>query len=667
MTPVLTRLLRLVMRTLSPGLPLAFVCSLIACGGSSDQGGRILVLGLDGLDPQTVDLLMAEGKMPNFSKLRQEGAYGRLVSEKPLLSPIVWTTIATGKRPDQHGIGHFVAVNPQTGAQLPVTSQMRKVKAIWNIASDAGKEVAVVGWWATWPAEPVRGVVVSDHTAYHFLFEDAFTGGSDPGGAAGKVHPPERQAEITSLVRRPGDLKPEEVEPFIDVPLEDFSRPFSFNDDVGHFKWALATAQSYRDIGLKLWREEKPDLALVYIEGTDSTSHLFGHLFRAQGLAGELGVQQQRYGRAVEEMYQFADRTVGDFIAAMDERTTLVVLSDHGFELGALHDDPSKTRDLRRVTEHYHRPEGILYLYGHGIRRRSHLDQPSIVDVAPTLLALAGVAPAGDMPGKVLEGVINRRLPAERVASYEGTGSGPSTAIAQQDPAADAALLEQLKSLGYLQTESPKGDRNLAAVHFQAGRFPEAAEIYQRLAQQEPEDAALHASLAGVLGAMGRYAEAKRALLKSLALQPLNPEAHHNLGVIAEREANAAEAVEHYRRALRYSPGYEPSRQALLRLTGAVDANPPRSEAERRAFALAEQASQAARRGAYPDALRMLDEAASVAPNYPIVYQYRSNVAYLMGDRDGAIRALERALALEPDNALYAENLKRLRQQPPPA
>src|SRR5262249_58509665 len=83
--------------------------------------------------------------------------------------------------------------------------------------------------------------------------------------------------------------------------------------------------------------------------------------------------------------------------------TTLVVLSDHGFELGALPEDPSKTRDMRRVSERYHRLEGILYLYGNHVKARSRIDQPKILDVAPTVLTLAGLSPAADMPGRVLQ------------------------------------------------------------------------------------------------------------------------------------------------------------------------------------------------------------------------------------------------------------------------
>jgi predicted AlkP superfamily phosphohydrolase/phosphomutase len=99
----------------------------VAIGACSRRNtSRVIVLGLDGMDPQTVDTLMAEGKMPNFARMRREGTYGRLQSMHPLLSPVIWTTIATGKTPDQHGIGHFTAVDDK-GDQVPVTSHMRKV------------------------------------------------------------------------------------------------------------------------------------------------------------------------------------------------------------------------------------------------------------------------------------------------------------------------------------------------------------------------------------------------------------------------------------------------------------------------------------------------------------------------------------------------------------
>jgi predicted AlkP superfamily phosphohydrolase/phosphomutase/Flp pilus assembly protein TadD len=624
----------------------------------------VLVLGIDGLEPGVIDVLLSEGKLPAFAKLRREGAYGRLQSMKPLLSPIIWTTVATGRTPDAHRIGHFVAVNEQTGEKLPVTSRMRATKALWNIASDAGKRVAVVGWWATWPAETVHGTVVSDHTCYHFLFDDGARG---PGDFGGVVFPESRTKQILSLVRRPTDLTYEELAEFANVSREEVTRPFDFNDDLSHFKWALATADSYARIGERLWNQDHPDLALVYIEAVDSTSHLFGHLFRAQSLAGELAAQQQRFGRTVEATYEYADRIVGRYLDLLEPEDTLVVLSDHGFELGAPHDDPSKTRDLRRVSERFHRIEGILSLYGRGVRAYAHIDKPTLLDVAPTVLTLLGLPASEEMPGRVLTDALTIETTLTRVASYETDASERAAAV---DAApVDAQILEHLESLGYLDAASPSGDRNLAAMHFEAGRYEDAAKEFAKLLEAAPDDGGLRASLAGALGALGRYEEAFAQLTEAEKLAPLHPEIHHNRGVVLERQGKTAEAIAAYRTAVRYDPQYQPSRAALRRLTGsAATGREPRTDEERRAAVLAEQAAVAAKSGDYPKATSILDEAARVAPSYSLVHQYRANVAFLAGDRKAAIGALQKALELEPDNALYLQNLRYLEraEDPPP-
>ncbi len=638
----------------------------LGCGPSSSPD-RVIVLGLDGVDPEVVDLLLSEGQLPNFARLRQYGAYGRLESAKPLLSPIVWTTIATGKTPLEHGISHFVAVNEKTGEELPVTSRMRRVKALWNVLSDAGREVAVVGWWATWPAETVRGAVVSDHTCYHFLFDAGAQGSSD---ATGVMHPPELADELAPLVRRPGDLGAADLARFVDVGADEIERPFDFRDDLSHFKWAFATAESYRAIGLRLWEERTPDVLLVYVEGVDSTSHLFGHLFRQRGLSGALAAQQARYGRAAEEMYRYADEIVGAYLDALDDDTTLVVLSDHGFELGALHDDPSRARDLRRVSERFHRIEGILYLYGSRVRAGRRIEKPTILDLAPTLLALAGVPPAADMPGRVLAEALelapDLAATPRRVASYETAALAGAEGATNEtaDPGVDPRIVEHLRALGYLDATSPKGERNRAALHFEKGEYAEAARMYEALVREQPDDASLHASLAGALGALGRLDESLAALDRAVALDPANSEAYHNRGVIHEKRGDPAAAARDYETALRFAPDYEPSRSALVRLRGsALPSGEPATPNEKLAAALVERARQAALHGDYAGAMAKLDEAERIAPRFARVAHYRSNVAYLMGDRAGAVAALRRAMELEPENPLYRTNLERLEKQ----
>src|SRR5262245_19348491 len=308
-------------------------------------------------------------------------------------------------------------------------------------------------------------------------------------------------------------------------------------------------------------------------------AHLFGHLFRAQGLTGELAAQQARYGQAVESMYRYADGIVGDFLQAMDASTTLVVLSDHGFELGALPEDPSKTRDMRRVSERYHRIEGILYLFGHGIRPHTRIDGAKILDVAPTVLTLAGLPRAADMPGRILSDALDLGPPPVEVASYE-TGERVAAAPAA-DAAVDPAIMERLKSLGYVGNEtSPQGARNLAAMNFEVGRYQEAADGFEKLLKDKPDDAGLHASLAGALGALGRYDESLKHLNEAIRLEPLNAEAYHNRAVIYERQGRPEAAISEYRTALRYDPQYEPSRAALARL-GAATGKEPRTDAEK--------------------------------------------------------------------------------------
>lgn len=537
-----------------------------------------------------------------------------------------------------------------------MTSRMRRTEALWTIASSAGRSVSVIGWWATWPAEAVDGTIVSDHLSFHFLFPEAFWGWKeDPTGV---THPPDLIEAIAPHVVKPGDLTLADLSPFVTVTAAEASRPFSFDDDLGHFKWALSSAMTYETIGRTLWDRDRPDLMMLYIEGLDTVSHLYGHLYRAKELSGELKEQQSRYGSAVERMYEHADRMIGAILDAMDRRTTLIVLSDHGFRVGELPADPSTTRDMRRVSEVWHDPQGILYMYGHRVRPYARLDRPELLDVAPTVLSLLGVPAALDMPGRALtEGLRHLAAPLPRVATWERAAEdGPKAA---RDPQVEKEILEKLESLGYVGASSPAGDRNLAAALFAQGRYEEAAKAYADLLAARPEDGALHASLAGALGALGRYDEALEHLTRALAIDPLSAEAWHNRAVVRERLGDAQGAIADYREALRYNPGYAPTREALGRLGASFDGT-PLPEHQARARRIAERAALAARSGDYDEAMRLLDEAESAAPEFALIHQYRSNVAYLMGDRTRAIAALRKGLQLEPGNALFAENLKRL-------
>src|SRR5205807_2170659 len=177
-----------------------------------------------------------------------------------------------------------------------------------------------------------------------------------------------------------------------------------------------------------------------------------------------------------------------------------------------------RLRDMRRVSERFHRIEGVLYAWGRGVKPGARFDRPTQLDFAPTVLALEGIPASRQMPGRVLSEGFTHLSEPKRIASYE-TSARPTSAPAR-DAVADQEQLAHLRSLGYLGgggssrgpgapgRSSPQADRNLAAIAFQEGHFPEAERLYRALVAAEPQDAGLRSSLAGVLGALGRYDEA---------------------------------------------------------------------------------------------------------------------------------------------------------------
>ena len=94
---------------------------------------KVLLIGWDAADWKVINPLMDAGLMPTLNKFVNEGVIANLATLDPPLSPILWTSIATGKLADKHGILGFVEPNPDNQGVRPVLGSSRKVKAIWNI------------------------------------------------------------------------------------------------------------------------------------------------------------------------------------------------------------------------------------------------------------------------------------------------------------------------------------------------------------------------------------------------------------------------------------------------------------------------------------------------------------------------------------------------------
>ncbi len=433
---------------------------LAACGNgervrdavpSSDRedrpASRLIVLGVDGADWSWIDRLIEGGRLPAFARLKREGASGVLRSMEPSASPSLWTTIATGVRPERHAIHGFVVPveHGEAGPPVrPVTSTMRRAPAFWNILSGFDRSVGVVGWLVTWPAEPVRGYVVSSYLPYIYNWS---TGrplkGTVVQGIPRQTYPEGLVDEVERLKVRPSELEESLLERFLPS-----SRLSELSDDdracVEGFRWSLAADETYRRIGLSLYDRFPVDLFALYLGGVDVASHRFWKFARPGDRDYGVGEREARIlGRVIEEYYVWVDGIAAGFLERMNENDSLVVLSDHGFR--------AVWSPERPTTSGHHRPEGILALLGPGIAPGRTIDGAGLLDVLPTLLYLLDLPIASDLEGKVLIDAIApallRARPPRTIDSYGDSGS----AAGPVDSELDRNILERLRSLGYIQ------------------------------------------------------------------------------------------------------------------------------------------------------------------------------------------------------------------------
>jgi predicted AlkP superfamily phosphohydrolase/phosphomutase len=248
----------------------------------------ILVVGIDGGEWKVVNRLWAEGRLPNLRSLADRGTTATLRTAYNS-SPVIWTTIATGVTPREHGITDFVVPTPK--GDVPISSDVRKVPAIWNMLTQSGRRVAVLGWWGSWPAEEINGVVVTDRA---LLDLDR------------RVSPPSYLPTFLQEVRRARE------EPSLfgaDNEPEMRDRAIA---------WAAVTLAG-----------QGFDLLLVYFRSPDIISHNYWKSYEPEAFEGAdpASVDRDRVPRS----YEAVDQALGRLLKAGPKDLNVLVISDHGF------------------------------------------------------------------------------------------------------------------------------------------------------------------------------------------------------------------------------------------------------------------------------------------------------------------------------------------------
>ena len=636
-------------------------------------GTRAVVIGIDGADWRVIDAIAAHGKLPHLSGLRARGTSGPIQTVVDIaLSPVIWTSVATGKTAAKHGISWFL-VDQGDGTRVPVRSHNRKTKAIWNLLAEQGRVPIVVGWWATYPAEDVeRGIVVSDALGFHG-FGSTARGGDD----ARKTHPAKLFAEIDALVPAEQQVAPDFVGRFVHIDADQYRKEM-FNparysrrdprNPTHLFQQYAVTAQGYTAIAEQLLSTRPYDLFMVYFEQLDSFSHLFMK-YAPPKLPWIDDAGFARYRDTVAEWYIYQDELLGRLLAQIDLDTTAVfVLSDHGFKSGERRIRSEETVDIRKAHLD-HEPEGIFLAAGPHLRQGVAIEGTSVLDMTPTLLHYLGLPVGRDMDGKVIEGVFEPSFleehPIRYVATYEDAERNERDVERAEDydPEALAENLAALQALGYVEDapeeSSPEIHNNLGRAHLRGGQIEEAQAEFRKALALDPSNADALLNLGGLARLHGNTAEAERYVEQALRVNPNSTGALAELAELKRERGELDESIRLYREALALDDstpalylGLGDSLQRIGQYAEAeavfqrvLELDPDSFEAR---YNLGVTSGQQQR---FDEAARHYEAALALAPDHPHAVSALNNLANLhltRGEQDLAIARFEQAVKASP-------------------
>ncbi len=481
---------------------------------SSTSKRKVLLIGWDGADWEHITPLLEQGMMPTLNALIDRGVMGNLATLQPILSPMLWNSVATGKLADKHGIHGFIEPDPVNGGVRPYTSTSRRCKALWNILTQSGLRSNIIGWWASHPAEPIKGNVITN--AFGGVRFDPEKGWTFPRGA---IHPAEKGAALARFKVFPNELTEAHILPFIpeaaridqkkDKRLSSFAKILSDNASVH----AVATA---------LIETEPWDFTAVYYDGIDHFSHAFMpyHPPRLEWIKQE---DFEIYQDVVQGAYRFHDMVLERLLDLAGPETTVILCSDHGFESGAQR--PRGTPREPAGPAAWHRQYGIFVMAGPGIRRDERIYGASLIDVAPTILTLFNLPVGADMDGRPLLEAFEELPEVKTIPSWEEVSgeSGMHSGEPPMDPAQANELMRQFAALGYI--EDPGADRqkaaesaeieakyNVARTYLWKGRPEEARPLLEQIVRRRPWEDRFLMQLAPCYFQAGYLAQAERLL-----------------------------------------------------------------------------------------------------------------------------------------------------------
>ncbi|HEY4256877.1 MAG TPA: alkaline phosphatase family protein [Candidatus Udaeobacter sp.] len=298
---------------------------------------KAVVIGLDAATWTIIRPWMAEGGMPNLSKLMRAGVSGKLDSILPPITPPAWTSFMTGKNPGKHGIFHFVETEHGGYAMNYANATSRRSPTVWKLLNNAGYSVGTMNIPFTYPPEPLNGFQIS--------------GMDTPSETSPFIHPPELREELVKHlggiqldIRFLGAMSTDERRNKVLVEMEQMDN-----------QWTKAA--------LYLLENHPQDVMMFVFMSIDTVQHYFWqHMDKEHFLHDPK--RAPKFGDAVRKVYERLDAAAGQIIDRLPPETAVFVVSDHGggpvvdrtiflnrylAQLGLLHYDEKTTSGIRSL------------------------------------------------------------------------------------------------------------------------------------------------------------------------------------------------------------------------------------------------------------------------------------------------------------------------------
>ncbi|MBN1296124.1 alkaline phosphatase family protein [bacterium] len=273
---------------------------------SESTPSKLLLFGIDAAAWNVVKPLCDQGFLPHIQAALTTGYAADMETLDPTVSVMLWTTIATGMLPENHGINNWLSEGMDTSGQLAITSDRRKVPAFWNTMST--RRILLANWWATWPVEPIPGVMISNRTHFRDLPHT--------------VYPPEE----ADFIRGISMISRSELEAEL-TRWNPEGRPIRLPE---FFSQQLIKDHFYLDATHRMLLQSSFDLVAVFVRGVDILEHEFLRDVHRDDMAIPV-VPENQHG-IVKAYYRYLDHWLGTLQTVMGPDTGVLIVSDHGMD-----------------------------------------------------------------------------------------------------------------------------------------------------------------------------------------------------------------------------------------------------------------------------------------------------------------------------------------------